>query len=81
MAQSLAFHSMEWILIGWLFGKATPSDSRFLNSLMGVLSTENLEKIEKKRSIPTAIIFEKNEQEVAYSCITFCIPIFANTLV
>ncbi|RYR30295.1 hypothetical protein Ahy_A01g001490 isoform E [Arachis hypogaea] len=42
VAQSSAFHKLEYILIGWLFGKGTPMLSEFLNSLIGVPSTENL---------------------------------------
>ena len=42
VAQSSAFQRLEYILIAWLFGKGTPIDSKFLNSLIGVPSTENL---------------------------------------
>ena len=44
VAQSSAFHKLEYILIGWFFGKGTPILSEFLNSLMGVPSTENLKE-------------------------------------
>ena len=44
VAQSSAFHRLEYILIGWLFGNGTAIASEFLNSLMGVPSTENLKK-------------------------------------
>ena len=42
VAQSSAFHRLEYILIGCSFGNATPFDSMFLNSLIGVPSTEKL---------------------------------------
>ena len=42
VAQSSAFQRLEYILIGWFFGNGTPFDSKFLNSLMGVPSTEKL---------------------------------------
>jgi len=42
VAQSSASHRLEYILIGWFLGKGTPFVSKFLNSLMGVPSTENL---------------------------------------
>ena len=42
VAQSSAFQRLEYILIGWFFGNGTPIDSEFLNSLMGVPSTEYL---------------------------------------
>ncbi|PKI59846.1 hypothetical protein CRG98_019728 [Punica granatum] len=41
-AQSSAFHRLEYILIGWSFGNGTPIDPAFLNSPIGVPSTENL---------------------------------------
>lgn len=45
VAQSSAFQRLEVILIGWFFGKGIPIlDSRFLNSLMGMPSTDNLNK-------------------------------------
>ena len=42
VAQSSAFQRLEYILMGWFFGYGTPRDSAFLNSLMGVPSTEKL---------------------------------------
>lgn len=50
VAQLSAFHKLEYILIGWFFGKGTPIVSEFLNSLMGVPSTENLNKELKKKN-------------------------------
>lgn len=42
VAQSSAFQRLEYTLIAWLWGKGTPIDSKFLNSLIGVVSTENI---------------------------------------
>lgn len=42
VAQSSAFQRLEYILMGRFFGYGTPIDSMFLNSLMGVPSTDNL---------------------------------------
>lgn len=41
VVQSSAFHRLEYILIAWFFGYGTPTLSEFLNSLIGVPSTEN----------------------------------------
>jgi len=51
VAQLSAFHKLEYILIGWFFGKGTPIVSEFLNSLMRVPSTENLNKELKENYI------------------------------
>ena len=42
VAQSSAFHRLEYILIAWFLGNGTPFDSMFLNSLIGLPSTEKL---------------------------------------
>jgi len=42
VAQLSAFQRLEYILMAWFFGKATPFDSKFLNSLIGIPSTEKL---------------------------------------
>ena len=44
VAQSSAFQGLEYTLIDWLFGKGTPIDSKFLNSLIGVPSAEILKR-------------------------------------
>jgi hypothetical protein len=49
VAQSSAFQRLEYILICCFFGKGTPVDSKFLNSLMGFPSTEKLKKITKNQ--------------------------------
>ena len=48
VAQSSAFHRLEYILIAWFFGYGTPFDSKFLNFLIGVPSTEKLKKQSNK---------------------------------
>jgi hypothetical protein len=48
VAQSSAFQRLECIFIAWFLGNGTPIDSKFLNSLMGVPSTDRLEKQEGK---------------------------------
>lgn len=42
VAQSSAFQRLEYIHIAWFFGNGIPLDPRFLNSRIGVPSTENL---------------------------------------
>ena len=42
VAQSSAFHRLEYIFIGWLNGNFTPKSLQFLNTLMGTSSTKNL---------------------------------------
>lgn len=42
VAQSSAFHRLEYIFIGWLNGKRTPKSLQFLNTLIGMSSTKNL---------------------------------------
>ena len=52
VAQSSASHKLEYILMGWFLGNGTPFVSKFLNSLIGVPSTENLlHEIREKRLI------------------------------
>ena len=48
VAQSSAFQRLECIFIAWFLGNGTPIDSKFLNSLMGVPSTDRLKKQEGK---------------------------------
>jgi len=57
VAQSSASHRLEYILIGCFFGNGTPFVSKFLNSLMGVPSTENLFQDMKTRLISTENVF------------------------
>jgi len=47
VAQSSAFHRLEYNLIGCFFGYRTPSLSKFLNSLIGLPSIENLKSKDK----------------------------------
>lgn len=44
VAQLSASQSVEYNLIGCFLGKATPTDSMFLKTLMAIPSTKNLKK-------------------------------------
>ena len=61
VAQSSAFQRLEYILMGWFFGKGTPIDSAFLNSLMGTLSTK---KLKKKPTPSSVLVYRKMEVEL-----------------
>ena len=64
VAQSSAFHRLEYSLIAWFFGNGTPIDSAFLNSLMGTLSTKKLRSKITKKKKDNLCLFEFIERNI-----------------